>query len=140
MFKSTVRTTVSLLLCACIAILFAGGANCQATATDDPTFTKHYVAQDSDEGSYEQEQYSEESSGQYEESSDGQMEQSSEYSEDGGGGGGRVSLASLVVQGIGFAFLIVFLISIPMSFGLVSCALYWKLGMVMRGGKKPDIG
>lgn len=114
------------------------------TPNNSSTFSKHYVAQNSEEEEY---QNASEEGGQEE------SEQQSEASVEtggpaadlssflpGGGGGGRVSLATLFVQAIGMGILIVFLVSIPISFTCVFCALIWKIGMVARGGKKPDIG
>lgn len=132
---------VALMLCgmSCPSAIALDGA-------DRPPFTTQYVAQN--DQSEEDQSASEEDGGQQDES-DQQAESSSANSEppadlssflSGGGGGGRVSLATLFVQAIGLGILIVFLVSIPISFTCALCALIWKIGMVARGGKKPDIG
>lgn len=115
--------------------------------SDRSTFTKHYVAQN-DQSESEEDSSASEDSGQSEES-DQQAQSSGESGEapadlssflPGGGGGGRVSLATLFVQAVGMGILIVFLVAIPISFTCVCCALIWQIGMMARGGKKPDIG
>jgi hypothetical protein len=117
----------------------------QTSTANDSGFTTHYVAQDGSEDDYSA--GGEEASGgddsyseQYQGTQDGG--DNGEYAEtvDTGGSGGRVSLATVFVNMIGTSLLIVFLLAIPISFTMVSCAIVWKIGMVMRGGKKPDIG
>jgi hypothetical protein len=133
-----------------VALMFCAVSYAPAFAqgdSDRPTYTKHYVAQN-DQSASEEDQSSSEEGGQ-EQESDQQAEPTAATGEPaadlssflpGGGGGGRVSLATLFVQGIGMGILIVFLVAIPISFTCVMCALIWKIGMVARGGKKPDIG
>ena len=132
-----------------IALMLSGIGCAPAIAqgsTDRPTMTKYYVAQN--DQSEDEQSASDEEGGQPEESEQ-QAESTVESAQppadlssflSGGGGGGRVSLATLFVQAIGMGILIVFLVSIPISFTCVLCALIWKIGMVARGGKKPDIG
>ncbi len=51
-----------------------------------------------------------------------------------------VSLAHLFMNALGIGLLVVVLLSIPIGFTTLMCAIIWKIGMVMRGGRKPDIG
>ncbi len=51
-----------------------------------------------------------------------------------------VSLAHIFMTALGMAILIVVALSIPIGFSAFLCAIIWKIGMVMRGGRKPDIG
>ncbi|MBX9671095.1 MAG: M48 family metalloprotease [Candidatus Obscuribacterales bacterium] len=51
-----------------------------------------------------------------------------------------VSLAHLFMNALGIGLVVVVLLSIPIGFTTLMCAIIWKIGMVMRGGRKPDIG
>lgn len=155
--KKQVRTLLSsLLLC-----LFSIACTPAIANDSNQSFglPKHYLAQnDQSEGEEEQVESEDaksesEDSGQAEESVQSEStDASSEASESSGpfttllsllmgqGDGRPVSLASLAVQFIGVVFLIVLVVSIPIGFNCAFCALIWKIGMVARGGKKPDIG
>lgn len=127
-------------LCSCLLLFLLMGNSCclpvsAQTHENESKSSKYYIAQDSDE------QYSEEEVVEEQSSEEVAADRGSEANSEGGySGGERVSLATVFLSAVGMVFLIVFVLAIPISFSFLACGLVWKIGMMTRGGKKPDIG